>query len=280
MTSSHIKIKVINMSIILAVLANAGGVGKTTLCAQLAYLVASQGYKVALFDLDPQRSLDVFCGFEGAQEQNSVLEVISNQHFQGEYPLVNAWGLKGLDVCQGHPLLSDAADELVPRRRGCYVLADAFGKYPLPHDLVILDCPATLGKLTENAIAACTHYLIPIQLETKAVNGASDLVSWVTRASKELRLNPWPKLLGLVPSMYDKDHAMHRQYLAELPDISQSLGTKLFQAIRYSREFPNASAYGKPLSKYRPGHPAIADFRGLTESLVELLHKEEMYATA
>ena len=268
------------MAIILAVLANAGGVGKTTLCVHLAYQVAAQGFKVALFDLDPQRSIDVFCGLESADISNSTVKILLNPDFQGNYPFVNAWDIQNLDVCQGHPDLSQAADELVPRRRGCYALADVFSKHSLPHDLVILDCPATLGKLTENAIAACTHYLIPIQLETKAVNGASDLVSWVSRAAKDLKLTPWPKLLGVIPTLYDKDCAMHRQYMTELPIITQSLGTRLFQPIRFSKEFRNASAYGKPLNRYRPGHPAIADFRGLSECMTNLIPTGEIYAIA
>jgi chromosome partitioning protein len=268
------------MTVVVAVLANAGGVGKTTLCVHLAYQIAALGFKVALFDLDPQHSLDVFCGLESAKRSNSIVEVLLNQDFQGKYPFVNAWGMQNLDICQAHPDLSQASDELVPRRRGCYALSDVMNKYHLNHDLVILDCPATLGKLTENAIAACTHYLIPIQLETKAVNGASDLVSWASRAATDLKLNPWPKLLGLVPTLFDKDCAMHRQYLTELPIITQSLETRLFQSIRFSKEFRNASAYGKPLNRYRPGHPAIADFRGLAESMVALLEKEEVYATA
>jgi chromosome partitioning protein len=268
------------MTIVLAVLANAGGVGKTTLCAHLAYQVATQGYKVALIDLDPQRSLDVFCGLQGTDRGQSIVTVLLNQDFRGCYPFTNVWGIQNLEVCQSHPDLSQAADDLVPRRRGCYALADTFKTFPLPHDLIILDCPATLGKLTENAVAACTHYLIPIQLESKAVNGASDLVSWVSRAATELQLNPWPKLLGIVPSLYDKKCAMHRQYMLELPEIADSLGTRLFQPIRMSNEFRNASAYGKPLHLYRPGHPALADFRNLSECLTTLLSKESVYATA
>jgi chromosome partitioning protein len=268
------------MSIVLSVLANAGGVGKTTLCVHLAYEIAARGYKVALIDLDPQRSVDVLCGLTGVEARKSIAGVLQNQEFSGNYPLVNAWGVPNLDVCQAHPELSQVADDLVPRRRGCYALADCLRFYPLPHDLVILDCPATLGKLVENAVAACTHYLIPIQLESKAVNGAADLVSWVSRASQELQLSPWPQLIGLVPSLFDKKCAMHRQYIEELPGIAQSLGTKVFQSIRVSNEFRNASAYGKPLNRYRPGHPALADFRALSEYLATLMTKEMSYATA
>ena len=44
--------------IIIGILANAGGVGKTTLAVHLAYEISKRGLKVALIDLDPQRALD------------------------------------------------------------------------------------------------------------------------------------------------------------------------------------------------------------------------------
>ncbi len=46
--------------IVLSLLANAGGVGKTTLSVHIAYEILRRGFSVALIDLDPQRSLDVF----------------------------------------------------------------------------------------------------------------------------------------------------------------------------------------------------------------------------
>jgi chromosome partitioning protein len=255
--------------IVLAILANAGGVGKTTLAVHIAYEVQKVGLSVALLDLDPQRSLDVFCGLQPAESSKTMVNVLSKD-FNGDWNCVPAWDTK-VKVCQGHPQLAEMANELVIRKRGEYALADKLRSYPLPHNLVILDCPATLGMLSVNALAASTHILIPLQLEMKAISGSAELVEWCINTGDELQLEPKPSILGFVPSMYDEKVAMHRQYLEQLPEIANQLQIKLYPKVRNSNEFKNASAYGQPLQKYRPKHPATKDFQKLANDLITLI---------
>jgi chromosome partitioning protein len=258
------------MPVILSILSNAGGVGKTTLGIHLAYELGRRKFAVALLDLDPQRSLDVFCGLPAAEPNSTTVRVLSKD-FRGDYPLTSVWEHPKIQVCQGHPLLAEMANELVLRKRGEYTLADRFRSYPLPHDLVILDCPATLGMLNVNALAASTHILVPVQLEMKSIAGCAELVEWCINTSEELRLEPRPPILGFVPSMYDKKEAGHRQYLQQLPEVVKELNIKVYPPIRDSSEFPNSSSYGLPLFKYRPGHPAGKDFKAIADDLSQLL---------
>jgi len=258
------------MPIILSILANAGGVGKTTLGVHLAYEMSYRKFSVALFDLDPQRSLDVFCGLPAAEPQNSISRVFAKD-FIGDYPFVSCWGSSQTEVCQGHPTVAEVANDLVIRKRGEYTLADRFKSYPLPHDLVLLDCPATLGMLNVNALAASTHIVVPVQLEMKSIAGSADLVEWCIATSDELLLNPRPPIIGLVPSMYDKKEAGHRQYLQQLPEIGKALNIKVYPPIRDSSEFPNSSSYGLPLQKYRPSHVACRDFKAIADDLSKLI---------
>jgi len=259
-----------NRKITLGILANAGGVGKTTLAAHLAYELGQQGLKVALLDLDPQRALDVFCGLPSADVDNSIVRVLAND-FDGNWPLVPIWGYPGIEVCQGHPLMAQLASDLVIRRRGEYVLADRLKTYPLRHDVIILDCPATIGIICENAVAASTGLLVPLQLEMKSVSGVADLVQWLIGIASDLMLEPRPPILGLVPNLYDNSRAIHRQYLQQLPEVAEQLRVKLYPQIRDSSEFKNASANGLPLPKYRPAHPACQDFKVLALDMVNLV---------
>jgi chromosome partitioning protein len=258
--------------VVIAILANAGGVGKSTLATHLAYEISQRKFKVALLDLDPQRSLDVFCGLESVEAAKTMVDVLSKD-FKGNWNLVSAWEEPNIEVCQGHPLLADVANELVTRKRGEYTLGDRLNKYPLPHDLIILDCPATLGMLNVNALAASTHLLVPIQLEMKAISGSAELVEWCITTSEELQLDPKPPILGFVPSMYDDAVAMHRQYYNQLPDIAQQLDIKLYPKIRNSNEFKNASAHGLPLQKYRARHPACMEFKQIAKDVIALIKK-------
>lgn len=261
------------MPIIVSILANAGGVGKTTLGVHIAYEMSRRNFSVSLFDLDPQRSLDVFCGLPSSEPSNTIARVLS-KNFKGDYPFVSCWGNPKIEVCQGHPTLAEIANDLVIRKRGEYTLADCFKSYPLSHNLVILDCPATLGMLNVNALAASTHILVPVQLEMKSIAGCAELVEWCIITSEELHLEPRPPILGFVPSMYDKKEAGHRQYLQQLPEIGDNLNIKIYPPIRDSSEFPNSSSYGLPLQKYRPSHVACRDFKAITDDLSKLVKQE------
>lgn len=258
------------MKVILSILANAGGVGKSTLAAHLAYEVSKKGYSVALLDLDPQKSLDVFCGLEATESESSLVNVLAKD-FDGEWPLCKIWNSRKIDVCQGHQSMSLMADNLVTRRRGEYILSDRLKKYPLKHDLIIIDCPATLGMLTTNALAASSHILVPVQLEMKSAAGSAGLIEWCIDASEELALDPKPEILGFVPSIYDSKTSIHREILAQLPEIASSLEVNLYPHIRDSKEFKNASALGQPLQMYRPKNPAAKDFKVVAKDIIRLI---------
>ncbi|MEH1768109.1 ParA family protein [Nostoc sp.] len=106
---------------------------------------------------------------------NTLVKALSKD-FKGDWKLISVWEESKIQVCQGHPLMAEMANELVIRKRGEYTLSDRLKNYPLPHNLVILDCPATLGMLNVNALAASTHILVPVQLEMKAISGSAELV--------------------------------------------------------------------------------------------------------
>lgn len=259
----------------LAVLSNAGGSGKTTLSINLAYLMGSKGYKVALLDLDPQGSISLFSGLPRPNPQQTLANVLS-EDFQGNWHLVPVWGEKSrVQACQGEMTLIKTINELVLHERGAYLLADRLTDYPLPHDLVIFDCPATLGPLPLIALAAATHLIVPLQVEPKSVDGSSKLLEWFYHTVRRLRLKPEPQILGFVPSQYDKNLAIHRNIWDSLkPQLSQ-LNIPCFAPIRFSAEFKNASAKGLPLGIYRPGNPAAQDFNPIVTSLVTAIKSGE-----
>jgi chromosome partitioning protein len=256
--------------IIISLIANAGGVGKTTIATHLAYGLGQKGISVALIDLDPQRALDVFCGLPPAHSDASIVQVLAKD-FKGDWPLFPAWGHLNIEVCPGHPSMAQIADDLVIRRRGEYVLADRLRNHPLHHDVVIIDCPATLGKICENAVAASTHLLVPIQLEMKSISGVADLIQWKMAISSDLQLQPPPEVLGVVPSLYSQSKAIHRMYLEQLPEVAAELDIPVYPAIRDSAEFKNCSANGLPLQMYRPNHAAVQDFEQMIADVAALV---------
>ena len=260
------------MQVKLAVISNAGGSGKTTLSIHLAYSLSNLGYKICLIDLDPQGSLTLFCGLEKPEAEQTLASVLKDD-FNGQWNLTPCWSehTDQVEICQGGMLLTQTADELVLHKRGAYLLGDRLSDYPLPHDLIIFDCPATLGPLPLMALAACTHIVVPVQLEPKSIQGAAHLLEWYYFHCRHLRLNPTPELLGFVPNQYQKGRAAHRQILESLPTQLEEMNIRAFPPIRNSAEFINASGQGLPLHIYRPSHPARNDFQAITNELVTLI---------
>lgn len=262
------------MQIRLAVISNAGGSGKTTLSVHLAHALAKHSFKVALFDLDPQGSLTLFCGLN-QPEPGHTLAAVLKDNFDGNWPLTPCWSehTDKVVICQGGMVLTQTADELVLHKRGAYLLSDRLTDYPLEHDfdLIIFDCPATLGPLPLMALTASTHIIIPVQLEPKSIQGAANLLEWYYYHCKHLRLKPTPEILGFVPNQYDARRAAHRQMLAALPSQLEQMNIHAFPEVRDSAEFVNACAQGLPLPIYRPSHPAKDDFKEIASKLADLI---------
>jgi chromosome partitioning protein len=259
------------MQIRLAVISNAGGSGKTTLSVHLAYELASRKFNVALMDLDPQGSLTLFCGLNPPEPEQTLAAVLKDK-FDGSWPLTSCWSghTDKVVVCQGGMILTQTADELVLHKRGAYLLADCLSDHSLEHDLIIFDCPATLGPLPLMALAASTHIVVPVQLEPKSIQGAARLLEWYYYHCRHLRLNPTPEILGFVPNQYDSRRAAHRQLKESLPAQLEQMNIRAFPAIRDSAEFVNASGQGLPIHLYRPSHPAKDDFKKIASHLAAL----------
>ncbi len=264
--------------IVLWIGANAGGVGKTTLAVHIGYEMACRGFDTAILDLDSNGSMSLFCGLPRSSKPQNTMAAVFAENFNGAWPLITpSWGEPNgkLQICPGGGVMSKVVDDLSSRRRREYILSDRLSKYPLAHNLVILDCPATLGSLNDAALAAATHLLIPVQLTYKSIKGSDGLLEWYRAACRDLALEPAPKILGFVPNQFDSAEAAQRRILAQLPDKLAKIKINCYKQIRYSSEFNNASGKGLPLFLYRGSHDACSDFSVICDDLTNLIKGED-----
>lgn len=246
----------------IAIMSNSGGVGKTTLAVNLAYQLARLQKRVAVFGCDPNGSLTLFCGLEDPPDANETLDCVLRPEFAGNYPLFPVWQnhLEGIEACLGGLVLTETAQRLVLSKRGEYLLADKLEDYPLPHDVLIFDCPGTIEQIHTVALAASTHLLLTLKPEDKDIDAVAKLLNWIYETRQALRLRPKPEILGVVPNGF-KDRAMHRDNLGlskiegieSLPEILKQLNIPMFPVIKDNAYVANAAAAGLPLGIYRPG---------------------------
>lgn len=272
----------------LAILSNAGGSGKTTTAVHLAYAIGSKGYKVALFELDSNGSLQTFAGIPSATPETSLSAVLK-KGFEGNYPLIPLWTehVSNVRAIQGGPPLRESVVEINNSERKSQSLSDRLEDYPLDSDLIIFDTPASLDTMGLLALAACTHLLAPIKPEYKDTGSFIDLLNWYQEKVRELRLKPRPEFLGFVPSRVDiGDEAIHRNLLGltkqgrrnqkipqeeTLPYQIEQMGIRCFPPIRESSYYLWASGAGLPLHAYRTGCTFIKDFEPIVDAVVKLM---------
>lgn len=182
---------------VVAVMNYKGGVGKTTLTANLGAVAASRGLRVLLLDLDPQtnltfsffsvddwhdrlkdsRTIKQWYGAEMPGQNVSLAElVVTPERVNGA--LENAAGR--LDLIPSHLGLIDIDLELAARLGGTTTLDGSKRKFLDLHgslrnaledgnfaeyDLVLIDCAPNFGLVTKTAIVASERILVPAKAD-------------------------------------------------------------------------------------------------------------------
>ncbi|NEQ96334.1 MAG: ParA family protein [Cyanothece sp. SIO2G6] len=246
----------------------AGGVGKTTLSVNLGYEIARRNKKVAIFDLDPQGSINVACRLNKMPAARKTTAWIYSGFFGGEYSLTPVWedNVNNLSVFQGGSPLFKIMPMLA-QQEGILALRKALETYPLKEDLIIFDCPATLETLPRTALAAATHLLIPLVPDPKAIDGTRVLIDWYLKSCEEMDLNPKPEILGFVINNVEKGAEHQRLTDAIIPRYEER-GWQVFGPIRHYTSFVNAWSEAVPLRVHRTTHPALPALEEIRDEVI------------
>ncbi|HVV01612.1 MAG TPA: ParA family protein [Verrucomicrobiae bacterium] len=252
---------------VIAVANQKGGVGKTTTAVNLAACVAAVGRRVLLFDLDPQANATSGLGIEkteGASAyrpllgEGGLLEKIVPTAFERLEIIPSEVDLCGLDfeLARAENHLHRAAQILQPVTNG--------GRY----DLILIDCPPSLGVITLNAFASADAVLVPLQCEYFALEG----ISMLNRVMKQLHdtgVNPRLDLIGVAMTMYDSRTKLSQQVVGE---VREHFGDKVFETmIPRSTRLAEAPSFGKPIIHYDKYSSGSAAYELLAQELLSRL---------
>lgn len=249
------------MSRILAVANQKGGVAKTTTVASLGAALVDEGKRVLLVDLDPQGCLTFSLGADPDKLAVSVHEVLLGEVEPGAALVTTA---EGMTLLPANIDLAGAEAMLLMRAGREYALKRALAKVADDFDVVIIDCPPSLGVLTLNGLTAADEVIVPLQCETLAHRGVGQFLRTVTDVQQIT--NPDLKMLGALPTLYDSRTTHSRDVLL---DVADRYGLPvLAPPIPRTVRFAEASASGSSVLAGRKTKGGAA-YRDLAKALLK-----------
>ncbi len=247
---------------ILSILNNKGGTGKTTTAVNLATGAALDGKKVLLIDLDPQGNATTGLGFEKATLSGTVYNLLSQTKKADEVILTTS--VPNLSLLPSNLDLAGAEVELSSAPGREYVLREAIATVKERFDNVVIDCPPNIGLLTLNALVTSDLVLIPVQCEFYPMEGLPTLIKVMDLVKSRLRAD---FDFRIVLTMFDARTALSRIVQTQVRQnfAEKALKTVISRSVRMAE----APSKGLPGVIYRPKNPASEQYRGLARELLQ-----------
>jgi chromosome partitioning protein len=240
----------------IAVLSQKGGTGKTTLVRTLADAFRRSGVRTLAIDLDPQGNLSDY--FDLAPDvQPTIAEVLSGGSSAAE--AIHA------DMIPANLSLAEAELMLGGKMGRELTLRRALAKAPQDYDVILIDCPPSLGLLTVNALVAADRALVTAEAQYFALQGVEQAMEVVELAREGL--NPQLSLLGVLLNLADMRTVHSREALASL---KERFGDQVFDTVvRASIAYAESAERARSILDHRPD--LGADYLALADEVLERL---------
>lgn len=246
---------------ILSIVNQKGGVGKTTTAVSLTAALSQLGKRVLLCDFDPQANATSGLGVEKKKVSHTVYDVIINGVPVDTAIVHTKYG----DIIPSGADLAGAGIELVSMERREFRLRDALKPLSAEYDFIFIDCPPSLELLTLNALCAADQVIIPVQCEYYALEGLSDLMTTLRAVKRAYR--PDIDVFGLLLTMYDGRTNLSVQVAQE---VRRHFPGKVFSSvIPRNVRLSEAPSHGLPITVYDKLSRGAESYLQLAEELIK-----------
>ena len=246
--------------IIISVVCQKGGVGKTTTTINLASVLSKKGLKTLIIDTDPQGNVSTYLN----QNKNSELTTSTTQILDGEKDIEPIKVFENLYLIPSNiDIKKHNSEKIVGGSKLRNIRQNETIK---TFDIVFIDTPPTMSSLVQEALSTSDYYFIPSKPEFLAVEGVGQAMSFAKQTISEVpHTNPY--FLGVVLNQVDTRRASYQDLVLELKQI---LSDKLFKThISQLTEIADSPLYAKTILDFSEQSKARIEFEELSNELLD-----------
>jgi len=256
------------MTRILAIANEKGGVAKTTTAISLGGVLVKRGQDVLLIDLDPQANLTLALGISPHEVRQSTADLLL--HSQPPIGISRETIIQGLDIIPSNSEMGLAERFLPIRQDYKKILQQALSPVQM-YDTIILDCPPSLGVITQNALAAADFLIVPTQVEYFSVYSLRNVMSLI----KSIRENDNPKLTyRILITMLDIRIGSHNTLEKQLRSTFKN--AVFNTAIQIDSKLRESGIAGLPITHYSPRSRSVEQYKALAMELPQYVSTEKV----
>ena len=253
----------VQLTRIIALANQKGGVGKTTTAVNLGAALAREGREVLVVDMDPQGNASSGLGMVDRANVPTVYDVLVRG-----LPVFRAIhrpeAYATLSLVPANRDLVGAEVELVGVQDRETLLRESLAPLAGDFDFILIDCPPSLGLLTLNTLAAADSVLIPIQCEYYALEGLSQLLNTIRLVQRGL--NPGLEIEGVLLTMFDQRLSLSRQVATE---AKRYFGRRVFETvIPRNVSIAEAPGFGLSVADYSPTSVGARRYAALAREIL------------